>query len=59
MTADEYDAIPDRITLDQNNRQQHSHALDELRARVRITLVHEIGHYSEMDDAHLHELGCA
>lgn len=51
--------LPDRITIFKNNIEQHSATLDELRARVRVTLVHEIGHYFGMDDAKLHELGWA
>jgi len=51
--------LPDRITLYKNNLQEHSADLDALRARVRITLVHEIGHYFGLDDARLHELGWA
>ncbi|MBM7831661.1 putative Zn-dependent protease with MMP-like domain [Agromyces cerinus] len=51
--------LPDRITLFQNNMQAHSADLESLRARVRITLVHEIGHYFGLDDAKLQELGWA
>lgn len=51
--------LPDRITLFKNNLQAHSADLDDLRARARITLVHEIGHYFGMDEARLRELGWA
>ncbi|PJJ62417.1 metallopeptidase family protein [Compostimonas suwonensis] len=51
--------LPDRITLFKNNMQEHSADLDELRTRVRITLVHEIGHYFGLDDKRLRELGWA
>ncbi|KHK99424.1 hypothetical protein LK09_01815 [Microbacterium mangrovi] len=51
--------LPDRITLYKNNMQEHSADLDALRTRVRITLVHEIGHYFGLDDARLQELGWA
>ncbi|KRC59161.1 hypothetical protein ASE14_15400 [Agromyces sp. Root81] len=51
--------LPDRITLFKNNMQEHSADLDALRTRVRITLVHEIGHYFGLDDAKLRELGWA
>ncbi len=51
--------LPDRITLFQNNIQLYSDSLEDVRARVRITLVHEIGHYFGMDDHHLQELGWA
>ncbi|GGI44012.1 putative Zn-dependent protease with MMP-like domain [Agromyces flavus] len=51
--------LPDRITLFKNNMQEHSADLESLRTRVRITLVHEIGHYFGLDDARLRELGWA
>ena len=51
--------MPDRITLYKNNMQEHSNDLDQLRTRVRITLVHEIGHYFGLDDKKLQELGWA
>ncbi len=51
--------LPDRITLYRNNLAAHSADLTELRARVRVTLVHEIGHYFGLDDARLQELGWA
>jgi predicted Zn-dependent protease with MMP-like domain len=51
--------LPDRITLYKNNLAEHSRDRDELRARVRVTLVHEIGHYFGLDDARLQELGWA
>ncbi|MCD1572240.1 metallopeptidase family protein [Agromyces mediolanus] len=51
--------LPDRITLFRNTMQEHSADLDALRTRVRITLVHEIGHYFGLDDARLGELGWA
>jgi len=54
-----YGELPDRITLFKNNMQEHSPDLDALRVRVRITLVHEIGHYFGLDDARLRELGWA
>ncbi|GAA1752269.1 metallopeptidase family protein [Agromyces humatus] len=51
--------LPDRITLYKNNPQEYSVDLEALRSRVRITLVHEIGHYFGLDDARLRELGWA
>ncbi|GAA1445435.1 metallopeptidase family protein [Leifsonia poae] len=51
--------LPDRITLYKNNLAANSADLTELRARVRVTLVHEIGHYFGLDDARLRELGWA
>ncbi|UOE44146.1 metallopeptidase family protein [Agromyces larvae] len=54
-----YGELPDRITLFKNNLQAHSADLDDLRSRVRVTLVHEIGHYFGLDDTRLRELGWA
>lgn len=54
-----YGELPDRITLFKNNLQEHSADLNVLRSRVRITLVHEIGHYFGLDDKRLRELGWA
>lgn len=51
--------LPDRITLFRNNLEASCRTVDELRARVRVTLVHEIGHYFGLDDARLRELGWA
>ncbi|MFE4951302.1 metallopeptidase family protein [Leifsonia sp. NPDC056665] len=51
--------LPDRITLFRNNLEASCETVEELRSRVRITLVHEIGHYFGLDDARLQELGWA
>jgi len=51
--------LPDRITLFRNNLEASCSTIEELRARVRVTLVHEIGHYFGLDDARLRELGWA
>ena len=51
--------LPDRITLFRNNLEASCETVEQLRARVRITLVHEIGHYFGLDDARLQELGWA
>ena len=51
--------LPDRITLYRNNLEASASSLEELRARVRVTVVHEIGHYFGLDDARLQELGWA
>ncbi|GAA2041903.1 metallopeptidase family protein [Agromyces tropicus] len=51
--------LPDRITLYKNNLVEHSTDVVSLRARVHVTLVHEIGHYFGLDDAKLRELGWA
>ncbi|GLI26475.1 hypothetical protein ARHIZOSPH14_07170 [Agromyces rhizosphaerae] len=59
LIGEVFDELPDRITLYRNNLAEHSDDLDALRARVRITLVHEIGHYFGLDDPRLRELGWA
>ncbi|WP_314148887.1 metallopeptidase family protein [uncultured Leifsonia sp.] len=51
--------LPDRITLFRNNLEASCSTVEELRARVRVTLVHEIGHYFGLTDARLHDLGWA
>jgi predicted Zn-dependent protease with MMP-like domain len=51
--------LPDRITLYKNNLAASSRSPSELKARVRVTLVHEIGHYFGLDDDRLRELGWA
>ena len=51
--------LPDRITLFRNNLEASCENVEQLRARVRVTLVHEIGHYFGLDDARLQELGWA
>ena len=51
--------LPDRITLFRNNLEASCSSVDELRARVRVTIVHEVGHYYGLDDARLQELGWA
>ncbi|WP_430593560.1 metallopeptidase family protein [Humidisolicoccus flavus] len=51
--------LPDRIII---FRQAHIAAcatLEDLRAEVHTTLVHEIAHFYGIDDAQLHELGWA
>ena len=51
--------LPDRITLFRNNLEAGARDLDELRARVRVTLVHEIGHYFGLATTPVCELGWA
>ena len=50
---------PDRITIFQGPLSRRAHDVDELAAQVRVTVLHEVGHYFGMDDARLHELGWA
>jgi len=50
---------PDRITIFQGPLSRLARDEDELAARVRVTVLHEVGHYFGMSDARLHELGWA
>ena len=50
---------PDRITIFQGPLSRRARDVDELAAEVRVTVLHEVGHYFGMDDARLHELGWA
>ena len=50
---------PDRITIFQGPLSQRARDVDELAAQVRVTVLHEVGHYFGMDDDRLHELGWA
>ena len=50
---------PDRITIFRGPLSQRARTVEELRASVRVTVLHEVGHYFGMDDARLHELGWA
>jgi predicted Zn-dependent protease with MMP-like domain len=50
---------PDRITIFQGTISRRARNVEELAAQVRVTVLHEVGHYFGMDDARLHELGWA
>jgi predicted Zn-dependent protease with MMP-like domain len=50
---------PDRITIFQGPLSRRARDVDELAAQVRVTVLHEVGHYFGMDDVRLHELGWA
>ncbi|WP_375401540.1 metallopeptidase family protein [uncultured Amnibacterium sp.] len=51
--------LPDRIVLYRLPLLAATADEAELRAEVRTTLIHEIGHYFGLDDDRLHELGWA
>jgi predicted Zn-dependent protease with MMP-like domain len=51
--------LPDRIILYREPLLDVSADLAELREQIRVTLVHEIGHFYGLDDEQLHELGWA
>jgi len=50
---------PDRITIFQGPLSRRARDVHDLAAQVRVTVLHEVGHYFGMDDARLHELGWA
>lgn len=51
--------LPDRIILYREPHLAVCADLDALKDEIRVTLVHEIGHYYGFDDEKLHELGWA
>ncbi len=51
--------LPDRILIFRHPLMRICRTPEELREQVRITVVHEIGHFFGLDDARLHELGYA
>ena len=51
--------LPDRIMVYRLPHLRSCGSLEELRAEVRTTLVHEIAHFFGIDDDQLHELGWA
>jgi predicted Zn-dependent protease with MMP-like domain len=50
---------PDRITIFRGPLSRMARDEDDLAARVRVTVLHEVGHYFGMSDDRLHELGWA
>lgn len=50
-------ALPDRIFLFSGPIQRHSRTRAEAVEQIRVTLLHEIGHFFGIDDERLHELG--
>lgn len=54
-----YGELPDRIVLFRLPLLDSADTEAELRAEIRTTLVHEIGHFHGLDDDQLHELGWA
>ncbi len=49
--------LPDKITIFRQPLMQLSTDVDNLRARVRHTVIHEIAHHFGISDARLRELG--
>jgi predicted Zn-dependent protease with MMP-like domain len=52
-------AVPDRITIFQRPLEQMSRDLADLAERVRVTVLHEVGHHFGLSDERLEELGWA
>lgn len=51
--------LPDRITIFRGPLCQRARDEHDLAAQVRVTVLHEVGHYFGMSDARLRELGWA
>jgi predicted Zn-dependent protease with MMP-like domain len=50
---------PDRITIFSGSLSSLARDEDDLAARVRVTVLHEVGHYFGMTDERLREMGWA
>lgn len=51
--------MPDHITVFRGPLCELAHDEADLAEQVRVTVLHEVGHYFGMDDDHLHDLGWA
>lgn len=51
--------LPDRVTIYRGPILRMCSTREEVVNQVRITVIHEIGHYFGIDDDRLHELGWA
>ncbi len=56
-SGDPWSALPPTITLYRQNLQRFAHDREELVAELRVTLLHEIGHYLGLDEDDLVERG--
>ncbi len=52
-----YGELPDRIILYREPLLAIAEDLDDLKAQIHVTLVHEIGHFYGLDDSALRALG--
>lgn len=48
---------PDRITLFRLNLIAHCEDMNDLISEIRVTLVHEVGHFLGLSEERIHELG--
>jgi len=56
-SMDPWSHFPSSITLFQTNLERMARDEDELREEIRITLLHEVGHFLGLDEERLRELG--
>jgi predicted Zn-dependent protease with MMP-like domain len=49
--------LPDKITIFSEPLRESFSDLEELRAQIRLTVLHEIAHYFGMDEEDIEELG--
>ena len=49
--------LPDKITIFSESLRENFPDLEELRAQIRLTVLHEIAHYFGMDEDQIEELG--
>ncbi len=49
--------LPDRITVFRSVLLENAHTEEEVRDRVRHTLLHEVAHFFGVSDEHLREMG--
>jgi predicted Zn-dependent protease with MMP-like domain len=49
--------LPDKITLYQRSIEEACRTIDQVREQIRITLMHEIGHYFGLSEGELEEAG--
>ncbi len=54
-----YGAVPDRITIFQDTISASARDEEDLKKRVRKTVLHEVGHHFGISDPRLKELGWA
>jgi predicted Zn-dependent protease with MMP-like domain len=56
-TRDRAGALPDRIVIYRLPLVESFHDPEELRREIRITVLHEVGHYFGLDEKQIEELG--
>ena len=56
-TRDRAGALPDRIVIYRLPLVESFHDAEELRREIRITVLHEVGHYFGLDEKRIEELG--